>query len=84
MSRQSARIASGGRLVIPIAFRRALGMEEGVAVSMTLENGVLRVQTVPEGLRRAQALVAKYVPANVSLVDELIADRRAEAAAESD
>ena len=32
---------------------------------------------------RAQALVAKYVPAEVSLVDDLIAERRREAARES-
>jgi hypothetical protein len=30
-------------------------------------------------LRRARALVRKYVPPEVSLVDELIAERRAEA-----
>lgn len=31
-----------------------------------------------ERLRYAQALVRQYVPTDVSLVDELIADRRAE------
>ena len=36
-----------------------------------------------EQLRRASALVRKYVPENVSLVDELIAERRAEAARDS-
>ena len=33
-------------------------------------------------LRRAQEIVAKYVPEGRSLVDELIAERRAEAARE--
>lgn len=35
-----------------------------------------------EAIRRAQQLIAQHIPASVSLVDELIADRRAEAARE--
>lgn len=35
-----------------------------------------------KSLAQAQEIVRKYVPDNVSLVDELIADRRAEAARE--
>jgi bifunctional DNA-binding transcriptional regulator/antitoxin component of YhaV-PrlF toxin-antitoxin module len=84
MTYTAARIASGGRLVIPVALRRALGMEEGTAVTMSIKDGELRVHTVSEGIRRAQALVAQYVPANVPLVDELLADRRAEVLAERD
>jgi hypothetical protein len=34
-------------------------------------------------LEEAQAIVCKYIPAHVSLADELIADRRAEAAREA-
>jgi hypothetical protein len=36
-----------------------------------------------EAIRRAQRLIAQHIPASVSLVDELIADRRAEAAREN-
>ncbi|HLZ09654.1 MAG TPA: hypothetical protein VKT80_13770 [Chloroflexota bacterium] len=35
--------------------------------------------TREEAIRRIQARVRKYIPAGVSLVDELIAERRAEA-----
>jgi hypothetical protein len=38
--------------------------------------------TLPERIARAQALVCKYVPEGVSLADELIAERRREAARE--
>jgi bifunctional DNA-binding transcriptional regulator/antitoxin component of YhaV-PrlF toxin-antitoxin module len=80
MTHASTRIASGGRLVIPVALRRALGMEEGTAVTMSVKDGELRVHTVSEGVRRAQAIFAKYNnKPGVSIVDELIADRRAEA-----
>lgn len=38
--------------------------------------------TVAERIARSQALVRKYVPEGVSLADELIAERRREAARE--
>jgi len=45
----------------------------------------LRVATTREqGLRRARALLRKYIPEGVNLSDELVAERRAEAARESE
>ena len=41
------------------------------------------VETREQGLHRARALLRKYIPEGVKLSDELIADRRAEAARES-
>jgi bifunctional DNA-binding transcriptional regulator/antitoxin component of YhaV-PrlF toxin-antitoxin module len=81
---KTVRMSSGGRLVIPMEMRRELGLEEGVAVVLHLDNAALTIQTMPAAMAKAKALIAKYVPAGVSLVDELIADRRAEAAAEDE
>jgi hypothetical protein len=39
-------------------------------------DGELRIATMRGGLRRAQERVRKYVPAGVSLADELSAERR--------
>ena len=50
----------------------------------TTEEGALVVETREEGLRRARALLRKYIPEGVNLSDELIAERRAEAARESE
>jgi bifunctional DNA-binding transcriptional regulator/antitoxin component of YhaV-PrlF toxin-antitoxin module len=80
--RQFVELGTGGRLVIPAAFRTALGMKPGDRLTMRLEGNELRVYTQREGIRRAQELVRKYIPEGVSLVDELIAERRAEAAKE--
>jgi hypothetical protein len=44
------------------------------------EVGGLVVETREQGLRRARALVRKYIPEGVSLSGEIIADHRAEAA----
>jgi len=46
------------------------------------EDGSLRLETREQAVARAQALVRRYIPENVSLVDELLAERRAEAASE--
>jgi len=79
---QKAELGAGGRLVIPAPMRAALGMKEGDKVLVRLEGNELRIFTYQEAMRRAQEIVRSFVPAGVSLVDELIADRRAEAARE--
>ncbi len=48
---------------------------------LTVEKNDLRVLTPQEAIRRAQALVRKYVQEGRRLSDELIADRRRESAA---
>jgi len=74
-----AKMSEGGRVVIPIEIRKALGIQEGDVVLWELAEGEARLSTRRERLRRAQALVRQYVPADVSLTDELIAERRVEA-----
>jgi len=76
------KVTQGGRIVIPADMRRRLGIEIGEDVSITLDGESLRILTQKESIKRAQALVRKFVPDGVSLVDELIADRRREAANE--
>jgi AbrB family looped-hinge helix DNA binding protein len=78
-----ARLGSGGRLVIPSEYRRALGVAPGDEVILVLEEGAVRVLTPREAVRRAQSLVRRYVAAGARLADELIQDRRREARRES-
>ena len=75
-------IGPGGRVVIPAAYRKALEVEEGDFIVMQMDGDELRVVNDGKEFERARAVLAKYVPEGVSLVDELIADRRREAAAE--
>lgn len=76
------KVTQGGRIVIPADMRRRLGIEVGEDVSIALDGESLRILTQKESIKRAQAVVSKFVPKGVSLVDELIADRRREAANE--
>ena len=75
-------IGPGGRVVIPAAFRKALEVKEGDYIVMHMDGEELRVVNDEKEFERAREVLAKYVPEGVSLVDELIADRRREAAAE--
>ncbi len=73
---------SNGRAVIPAALREQFGMKDGDQLVWTVRDGELVVMTRRAQLRRAQDMVRKFVPAKVSLVDELLADRKAEQASE--
>ena len=69
--------------MIPASFRRRHGLRVGSSVTVT-ENadGDLVVTTPEAALQKLRALVRKHVPEGVSLVDELLAERRAEATRE--
>jgi AbrB family looped-hinge helix DNA binding protein len=79
MTAQPVRIIEGGKLVIPAAMRRALGIASGDTVLVGIEDGELRIRSLARAVQRAQAIVRRRVPAGVSLADELIAERRSEA-----
>lgn len=77
-----AKLVEGGRLLVPAAIRRAMKLQKGDTVVMELKGEELRIRTADAALRRLQARVKAAVGPNRSLVDELIAERRAEAARE--
>ena len=75
------KITDGGRVVVPSAFRKALGLSPGDAVLMVLEGEEVRLLTPGRAIRRAQEIVRQYVREGRSLADELIEERREEASA---
>ncbi len=72
-------LAPNGRVVIPAAMRAELGWQGGARILARLVDGAIILEPVDAAIRRAQALVSQYVPAGVSLADELITERRAAA-----
>ncbi len=74
------RIGQNGRLVIPADYRRALGVKTGDEVVLLLRDGEVRMLTRGAAIKEAQALVRRFVPKSRRLSDELIKERRAEAA----
>jgi AbrB family looped-hinge helix DNA binding protein len=85
MEPQIARLDRAGRLVLPAPVRAELELREGDEVVFVRSvEAADEVTLVPRkaALRRAQAIVRQYIPAGESLADELIAERREEAARE--
>ncbi len=75
-------IRKGGVIQLPAEFLKAMGVAEGDQVQLALDGGVVRVLSRTAAIRELQDQVRRHVPAGVSLVDELLAERRAEAAGE--
>ena len=76
------RMAANGRLSVPAKFRKALGLEEGGMVVLSLQDGEIRIRPVGVVLAEVQALVAPYLKASGDTVEHFLADKRAEAARE--
>ena len=79
MNALSGRLAEGGRLVVPATFRKELGIEPGDQVFMEVVDGQLHVWSQKHAIARAQAQLRQMTGGKRSLVDELLAERRAEA-----
>ena len=77
MKQIRARLADGGRIVIPVEFRRALGLGIGDQVVLRLEGGEVRLFTIDHAIKRAQQMVRRYIPEGRSLAEELMRERRA-------
>ena len=73
-----AKLAEGGRIVIPVEYRQALGLHVGDEVILRLEDGEVRIFTPQQAIKRAQELVRRYVPEERSLSDELLEERKME------
>ncbi len=77
---QTVKIIEGGKLVIPAKMRKEMGIGRGDAVVVELlPDGDLRVRPLASAVKRAQQIVRGFVEGDASPVDELIAERRAEA-----
>ncbi|WP_374414097.1 AbrB/MazE/SpoVT family DNA-binding domain-containing protein [Novosphingobium colocasiae] len=70
------KLGTGGRLRIPAAFRRALGLNEGDSVLFRIVDGELHVRPVREVFGRVQARLRAYLSSETSLSGELITERR--------
>jgi AbrB family looped-hinge helix DNA binding protein len=70
------KINENGRVVIPADFRKALGIKSGDEVILRWADDELRITTLKHRIARAQGRARQYLKPSVSLVDELIAERR--------
>lgn len=74
------KMMDGGRLVVPAAMRRALGLQTGDTVTLELDGDELRVRPAKSALKRLRDTLRGETETRGSVVDELIAERRQDAA----
>ncbi len=77
-----ARVDASGRIVIPAESRLRKQVKEGDVLVVEEDDSGVRLSTLDDAIRNAQEYFGKVIPADVRLVDELIAERKAEAARE--
>ena len=81
IKRNEIQIGPQGRLVVPAALRRELGLQPGERLLVRVKDGALILETRQAVERRLRARFRNVDP-NISLADELIKERRAEAVRE--
>ena len=82
MSAVRVKLGEGGRISLPAAYRRELGLRPGDELIVRLEDGAIRVTSPKLAIERARRMLGRYIQTKESLADSLIADRRAEATRE--
>ena len=80
----TAILGPQGRIVIPIEIRKKLGLEPGTVINIWMEDGKVHLRSRAAARASAKKLFkdARARLGRGSLVDELLAERRAEAARE--
>ena len=73
-----SRVNANGRIVIPFRIRRAMGLEPGDTVAMSLEGGVLRIEPHQAKVKRIQGEMKKFIRPGGPASEELAAERREE------
>ena len=71
-----------GTVTLPPDVLEALGAGPNGVIVAELDGEFFKIISIPESVRRIQERLRPYWPPGVSIVDELIADRRREAAEE--
>ena len=70
------RLAENGRVVIPVEVRRDLGVESGGEIILERQKNGYRLTTRRQRIEEAQRYLRRHIKPGISLVDELIAERR--------
>ena len=74
----TSRLEPSGRLLIPAAIRRKLGLKAGEELIIVEEDGGLQIYTRAAALKKVQDYFAQFND-GTSMSEELIRDRRLEA-----
>lgn len=65
-----AKISKGGKIAIPIVYRKKLQLEEGQEVFFEIQDNRLVVSSLYHTLDKARALVQQYCPLETDVIEE--------------
>lgn len=87
MNSVNVKMVDGGRIIVPAAFRKAMKVAPGDMLKLEIDdNGEVRLRSAKTdrdaAIKRLQARLAALPSTGILASDELIAERRAEAARE--
>ncbi len=72
-------VAADGTVTLPAVLLAAVGIPQGGVLLARFDDDEIKMMTPATTTRKIQAMVRQSVPEGISLVDELIAERRAAA-----
>lgn len=76
-------VKENGRIFLPVAFRQSMGVQSGDRlIARVTEKGRAELVTASHAVASARGIFAHLAPDGMSMVDELIRERREEAARE--
>ena len=79
LGKKNSAVDPSGRVLVPSDWRNALGLRPGTEVILVKHCGSIEIMTRDEVLRRVREFGAGLKTPGVSVVDELIQERREEA-----
>jgi AbrB family looped-hinge helix DNA binding protein len=78
MTEVQVRLGENGRVVIPAAFRRRLGLKPGDPLILRLDDERVMIESRRAAVRAAQRMIRELVPEGELLTERLFEMRRAE------
>jgi bifunctional DNA-binding transcriptional regulator/antitoxin component of YhaV-PrlF toxin-antitoxin module len=82
MARETTSMSENGRILLPVAIRRAAGIKPKEVLTVRVDEEGIHLQTRRQAILNAQAVVKKLTKGRTGLVQEFLQERREEAALE--
>lgn len=82
MTQEWVKIQEDGRILIPAEIRKEIKVKPGEKLLLSTDDGELKILSKMSALEQARSFFAHYIKDGSGLIDELIDERRKEAAKE--